>query len=246
MPQVQVVDTTENQPEPTGVQEFFSKLGKSYQDKNDRVEIGKLIDEYSTNRKDVNAWENLQLGLEKSNISPSKRLQTQESLNNMKKILIDRDKELNSKTSKMQSSANAKNLIKRQREILATGHLGPKVALIGTGRKAGSTFSPEGQKLRSEYKRIGKALIQEGSKLVIRNKPEFETLAEDLYNPDLTNEEISGILDGLERIIGDELEESPVSPSKEKKASTSIKEGQTATGPNGEKIVFKGGKWQPV
>src|SRR3982750_803373 len=81
MPEVQFVDTTENHPDPTGVQEFFSKLGKSYRDKNDRVEIGKLIDDYKTNREDANAWENLQLGLEKSNIAPTKRLETQKTLN---------------------------------------------------------------------------------------------------------------------------------------------------------------------
>jgi len=100
MPSLQVVDTTERKPEPTGVEEFFSKLGKSYRDENDRVEIGKLIDEYKTNREDAHAWENLQLGLEKSNISPSKRLQTQQSLNDMKKTIIERDKALNAKVNK--------------------------------------------------------------------------------------------------------------------------------------------------
>src|SRR4051812_27742633 len=100
MPQLQVVDTTERSPEPTGVQEFFSKLGKSYKDDADRVEIGNLIDEYKTNREDANAWENLQLGLEKSNISPTKRLQTQASLNEMKKLIIEKDKALNAKVNK--------------------------------------------------------------------------------------------------------------------------------------------------
>jgi hypothetical protein len=100
MPQVQVVDTTERPPEPTGVEQFFSRLGKSYKDESDRVEIGKLIDEYKTNREDANAWENLQLGLEKSNISPTKRLQTQASLNEMKKLIIEKDKALNAKVNK--------------------------------------------------------------------------------------------------------------------------------------------------
>jgi hypothetical protein len=63
MPQVQVVNTTRDKPEPTGVEQFFSRLGKDYKDREDRVEIGKLIDEYQQNREDANAWENLQLGL---------------------------------------------------------------------------------------------------------------------------------------------------------------------------------------
>ena len=114
MPQVQVVDTTENPPEPTGVQEFFSKLGKSYKDQSDRVEIGKLIDEYKANRNDVNAWENIQLGLEKSTISPSKRLETQKSLNDMQKIISDRDKAMNAKVKDMQDQDKRK----RARESL--------------------------------------------------------------------------------------------------------------------------------
>lgn len=100
MPQVQVVDTTQRKPEPTGVQEFFSKLGKSYKDESDRVEIGKLLDDYKQNRNDANAWEDLQLGLEKSTISPTKRLQTQQSLNEMKKLVIEKDKALNAKVNK--------------------------------------------------------------------------------------------------------------------------------------------------
>lgn len=100
MPQVQVVDTTQNQPEPTGIQEFFSKLGKSYKDKSDQVEIGKLIGDYKQNREDANAWEDLQLGLEQSTISPTKRLQTQQSLNDVKKLIIERDKSMNAKVNK--------------------------------------------------------------------------------------------------------------------------------------------------
>lgn len=100
MPQLQVVDTTERAPEPTGVQEFFSKLGKSYKDDSDRVEIGNLIKQYQDNREDANAWEDLQLGLETSTISPSKRLETQKNLNEMRKQINERDKALNSKVNK--------------------------------------------------------------------------------------------------------------------------------------------------
>lgn len=100
MPQIQVVDTTERPPEPTGVEQFFSNLGKSYRDRADRLEIDRLIEEYKTNREDANAYENLQLGLEKSNISPTKRLQTQQNLNEMQKIILARDKALNATANK--------------------------------------------------------------------------------------------------------------------------------------------------
>lgn len=102
MPQVQVVDTTENKPEPTGVENFFSKLGKSYKDEADRVEIGKLLNEYKNNRENANAFEDLQLGLETSNISPSKRLETQKSLNEMRRLVIEKDKDLNAKIKSQQ------------------------------------------------------------------------------------------------------------------------------------------------
>ena len=210
MPQVQIVDSTENKPEPTGVEEFFSKLGKSYQDQSDRAEIGKLIDEYKANREDANAWENLQLGLEESNISPTKRLETQATLNNTKKLIIDQDKALNSKANKMKEKAvsieQGLDTLKRQREILATGHLGPKLGGIGsTGRKAGSTFSKEGNALRAEYERLGKSLISMSSNIPIRNRQEFEVLAHDLYDPTKSQEEIKGILDAMERILQGQL-----------------------------------------
>ena len=100
MPAVQIVDSTPRKQEPTGVEEFFSKLGKSYKDESDRVEIGKLLEDYQSNRQDANAWEDLQLGLEKSNISPTKRLETQKSLNEIKKTIIEKDKALNAKVNK--------------------------------------------------------------------------------------------------------------------------------------------------
>lgn len=112
MPQVQVVDTTENQPEPTGLESFFSKLGKSYKDDSDRVQIGNLINEYKQNREDANAWEDLQLGLESSTISPTKRLETQRNLNEMRKQITERDKALNSQVRKGMKSEE-----ERQTEI---------------------------------------------------------------------------------------------------------------------------------
>lgn len=117
MPQPRVLDLTERSAEPSGVENFFSRLGKSYKDQEDRVEIGKLLSEYKQNREDANAWEDLQLNLEQSNISPSRRLQAQASLNEIKKTIISKDKSLNSKVDKNILTAEEKtrqkgNLIK--------------------------------------------------------------------------------------------------------------------------------------
>jgi hypothetical protein len=107
MPQVQTVDLTQREPEPTGVQEFFSKLGKSYKDQSDRVEIGSILEKYQKNRQNANAWEDLQLDLEKSTISPTKRLEIQQSLNDMRKTVIERDKVLNAQVKLKADEAKA-------------------------------------------------------------------------------------------------------------------------------------------
>ncbi len=110
-------------------------------------------------------------------------------------------KELIKKKGEASGSQSALQTLARMREIQKTGHLGGKSHIIGTGRKAGSTFNAEGQRLRSEYERLGKSLIQSSTNIPIRNKQEFETLAHDLYDASKSNEEILGTLDAMERII---------------------------------------------
>jgi len=119
MPQIQVVDTTENKPEPSGVQEFFSKLAKSYKEREEQNAIDNLINDYKNNRENANAWEDLQLGLEQSTISPTKRLQTQESLNEMKRIIIERDKALNAKFRA--SALTAEERESQKQNLIKTG-----------------------------------------------------------------------------------------------------------------------------
>lgn len=183
MPQVQVVDTTENQPDPTGLENFFSKLGKSYQDDRDRFEIGNLINEYKQNREDTNAWEELQLGLENSTISPTKRLETQTELNSIRKQVIERDKALNAQAKVMQKSkeaedkkrANVEKVIRDQQEteaiLLGAGYdpevasqkskvLTPQSAKAEIDRKKeGDEYSKLREKSISEYVNQG---LQEG------------------------------------------------------------------------------------
>lgn len=120
MPSLQVVDTTENKPDPTGVEQFFSNLGKNYKDESDRVEIGNLLSQYKQNRGDANAWEDLQLGLETSNISPSKRLETQKRLNDIKIVVMERDKALNSRVKEQQEQSKRERNRKSLEEAGAT------------------------------------------------------------------------------------------------------------------------------
>ncbi len=114
MPSLQIVNTTRDKPEPTGVPEFFSKLSESYKEKQDQDTIGNLISEYQGNREKANAWEDLQLGLEKSNIGPTKRLQTQQRLDQIKKNIIEQDKALNSRYAKGMKSQEDREVEKQR------------------------------------------------------------------------------------------------------------------------------------
>jgi len=109
MPQLQVVNTTRDNPEPTSIEKFFTRLGKDYKDRNDQVEIGKILQEYQTNRQDENAFENAQLKLMQSTVSPSRRIEAQKELNEVQKLIIQKNNALNSKVNKMQKTEEEKN-----------------------------------------------------------------------------------------------------------------------------------------
>ncbi len=103
MPQVQVVNTSANDT-PNRVEEnlktFFSKMGKDYKDKADRVEIGNILKEHEENRKDANQLFKSYEALERSNIGPTKRLEAKKDLMDIEKVLIEKDKSLNAKVNK--------------------------------------------------------------------------------------------------------------------------------------------------
>jgi hypothetical protein len=93
-------------------------------------------------------------------------------------------------------------IVDRQRELLKTGHLGGIQTSLGkTGRDWGSGFESAGTSARAEYERLGKALISQATSISIRNLREFETIADKLYDPNISQEEIKGTIDAMERII---------------------------------------------
>jgi len=72
MPQLQVVDTTERPPEPTGVQEFFSKLHAHYRDKEDQNQISNIWEQFLENEAQKDNYIRTQVAFEKSKLPPSK------------------------------------------------------------------------------------------------------------------------------------------------------------------------------
>jgi len=73
----------------------------------------------------------------------------------------------------------------------------------------GASYSPFGRTREdaAKYAQLGKSLISLASNIPIRNQKEFETLAHDLYDPNLTDAAAKGILDAMEQIISQGLEE---------------------------------------
>jgi len=88
--------------------------------------------------------------------------------------------------------------LKRMKEIRRSGRLG-----------IGSEYSPlaKTRQAAGEYSQLGKSLIQLSSNIPIRNRQEFETLAENLYDPTITDASARGILNAMERIIRNSLGE---------------------------------------
>lgn len=103
---------------------------------------------------------------------------------------------------KVNSLRGAQDTITRMRSIRKKGNLGRGIPFLNS---SGSPF-PETRKDASEYSQLGKSLIQYATNIPIRNRLEFETLAESLYDPDITDASAEGILDAMERIIKNSLE----------------------------------------
>jgi len=215
MPQVQFVDSTPNKPEPTGVQEFFSNLSKTYKDSKDKDTFGNLLKEYSQNTEAADSLPKLFADIEQSSMSPSNRLAATNKAHAIAKTISDRDKVLNERFKKtkeqvenekeQQSYLGARDVLERQQELLDKGNLGPKMSLVGTPRKRGSTRDPEGIRDRAEYAQLGKSLISYATDIPIKNKAEFEALAEKLYDPYQTKEELEGIINAMRIIIDNGL-----------------------------------------
>ncbi len=134
-------------------------------------------------------------GLSKENLSPfAKEFATQ--LRPQSGSSDDKD------SRKQQQSVagleGAMNTVNRMREIRKKGNL-------GFGSSVTGIFNPEIRKDSGEYKQLGKSLIQFATTIPIRNRLEFETLAESLYDPTITDAEAEGTLDSMERIINNSL-----------------------------------------
>ncbi len=115
MPNVGVIDlnpeeSQEVNPVEQNLVSFFSSLGKNYKDKQDKVEIGKIIDEYSQNKDKANAVTQYRKAVATGTLSPTKQLQAMELINAEEKAIQERDKTLNAQTKALQDAASKKKV----------------------------------------------------------------------------------------------------------------------------------------
>lgn len=101
MPQPRYINTEEMK-SPNRAQEnlerFFSNVSKEYGDRKGQQELAPIWEQYSKQEKD---YLETRAAIEKSNkLSPTQRLQATQSLNDTEKLLIEREKAINSKINK--------------------------------------------------------------------------------------------------------------------------------------------------
>lgn len=108
MPQLQVYDPKERPPEPTGVQKFFSNLGKSFKDKEDSDKLADILKEYGENQNNEMRYLKGLESLERSNISPSKRLEAQKYLSEFEKLNSKKSSQTNQKLSAYETELQKK------------------------------------------------------------------------------------------------------------------------------------------
>lgn len=116
MPEPRVLDLSPGPAEPHPIENFLGQIRQRYVDQQDKSQLDEILKEYQANRDQENAWEDMQLKLERSDISPTRRLQAQASLNEIKKQNIERNKSLNERFRLEREQAKEKaEEIKKQR-----------------------------------------------------------------------------------------------------------------------------------
>lgn len=129
---------------------------------------------------------------------------------------------------KSNNAKKALETVNKMREIRKKGNLGAYV-------KGGlHHFGGETARDKGIYEQLGKSLISYATSIPIRNRLEFETLAERLYDSSITDAEAEGVLDAMEKILNDsvsgsdeiveEFVEETNAPSKSGKKKSTLKE----------------------
>lgn len=193
----------ENRPDSFG-QKFSNAIGAGLQGGSE------LIQKHEQNQKNQQANQMAQqlLGFDTSGVDPKTRDQLimekfrQEGALNLQENKYKQDADaLIQKTDKenrenIEPLRGAMDALNRMKLLRKKGSLG-----------VGASYSPfkSTRKDAGEYEQLGKSLIQYATNIPIRNRIEFETLAENLYDPNITDAKADGILNAMERIINNSM-----------------------------------------
>lgn len=90
----------------------------------------------------------------------------------------------------------AMSSVQKMRQLRSKGNLGRGSGFFGS--LGGETATDRG-----EYEQLGKSLISYATTIPIRNRIEFETLADKLIDPSLPDAEAEGVLNAMEKIVRD-------------------------------------------
>lgn len=152
-------------------------IGKLFSQKNEQMDDSEKIKELT--------------GLDLSGIGPQNRNIF------LKNYFEEKEKERSSDLKKEEALIpfqGALETLEKMKRIKKRGNIGLLNAYT-------QPWNPEHRRDKAEYERLGKSLIQYSTNIPIRNRTEFEVLAEDLYHANKTEAELEGILDAMEDII---------------------------------------------
>lgn len=90
------------------------------------------------------------------------------------------------------------NTLNRMRQLRKQGNLGRLSPLY---KQAGGQTAKD----YGEYGQLGKSLISLSTNIPIRNRVEFEVLAEKLYDPSISDKEAEGVLNAMESVLKNSL-----------------------------------------
>lgn len=123
------------------------------------------------------------------------RVREEEAKNKRKQLNLEKDQKKREQNQPLQSALKRVDEMKKIRE---KGRLG--LPLHATKHIRGQAARDKGA-----YETLGKSLISFASTIPIRNRLEFETLSETIFDPYISDAEASGILDKMRTIIEDSI-----------------------------------------
>lgn len=167
----------------------FSKIGEQIGQQRQASLLSKVLSGQATPEEMGSLSPDLQLqaaGMQQKQQMAEQQLQMKEQ---------ERQQKIQEKVAPLKA---AQERVQRMRDIGANERLGRGSAAMGF-------FGGKTARDREEYAQLGKSLISLATTIPIRNRIEFETLAEKLYDPSMPDNAREGVLDAMERIINDSM-----------------------------------------